>query len=161
MGLALVGLLSYTACTAEKTAMKTDEPSNAVASAPAAPKIVDGVFASSDHLLPVYFDLSQSKLTEKSAETVRANAEWLKAQPPYLVRVVGYADSRGSARKNQRLAERRALTVRDAYLALGLPKERISIAARGAEEPACQPLTEECLSQSRRSETFIEDKTRT
>lgn len=167
LGLAMVGLLSYTACTAEKTSMKNQEISAVPAATPdlsqvqavkEASKIVDGVFAASDHLQPVYFDLNKSILSGGAMETVKANAEWLKSQPPFLVRIIGYADSRGSARKNERLAERRAMAVRDAYVSLGLSKDRLSIAGRGAEEPACQPTTEECLSKSRRSETLIEDK---
>ena len=167
LGLAMVGFLSYTACTAEKAAMKDQDVSAAPARTPdlsqvqavkEAPKIVDGVFAVSDHLQPVYFDLNKSTLSVSAMETAKANAEWLKSQPPFLVRIIGYADSRGSARKNERLAVRRAIAVQEAYAANGLPKERLSIAGRGAEEPACQPTTEECLSKSRRSETLIEDK---
>ena len=123
-----------------------------------APKLVDGVFASSDHLQAVYFDLNQSKLSEREMEVVRSNAEWLKVQPPFLIRIIGYADNRGSMKKNGRLAALRAKTVRDAYVALGLPQERLSIVGHAVEDPACQPLTEDCLSKSRRSDTLLEDK---
>jgi peptidoglycan-associated lipoprotein len=129
-----------------------------VQAVPETPKKVDGIFAASDHLQPVYFELNKSTLSGSALETAKTNAEWLKSQPPFLVRIIGYADSRGSTRKNERLAERRAMAVRDAYVSLGLSKDRLSIAGRGAEEPACQPTTEECLSKSRRSETWIEDK---
>jgi len=84
----------------------------------------------------------------------KANAEWIKAQPPYLIRLMGFADTRGSIKKNERLAERRARAVRDAYVNLGIPKERLSILTRGPEEPACQPVTEDCLAKSRRTETW-------
>jgi len=167
LGLGLVGLLSYTACTAEKAAMKDRDISAVPVTNPElaqnqavqpVPKMVDGVFATNDHLQPVYFELNQSKLSGNAVERVKSNAEWLNGQPPFLIRIVGYADSRGSIKKNERLAERRAIAVRDAYVALGLPKERFSIAGRGAEEPACSPTTEDCLSQSRRSDTLIEEK---
>ena len=92
-------------------------------------------------------------------EKVKTNVEWLKTQPPYLIRLVGFADTRGSMKKNQRLAERRAMTVDDAYVTLGIPKERISIITRGAEDPTCQPMTEDCLAKSRRTETLMENKT--
>jgi outer membrane protein OmpA-like peptidoglycan-associated protein len=167
LGLAMVGLLSYPACTAEKTTMKNSDLSAAPAAktdppqaqaTPVAPKVVDGVFASCDQLQPVYFELNQSRLSDAAMEIAKSNAEWLKNQPPFLVRIVGYADSRGSTKKNDRLAERRALAVRDAYVALGLSKDRFSLASRGAETPLCTPTTEDCLSKSRRSETLIEEK---
>ena len=158
LGFAFVGLLSYAACTAEKTSMKSQETvsSPVVKSEPA--KLFEGVFAASDHLLTVYFDLNKSTLSEGAAEALKANAEWLKTQPPFLIRVVGYADNRGSQKKNERIAQRRAQAVRDAYLALGLAKDRISITGRGTEDAACEPVTEECLSKSRRTDTLIEDK---
>jgi len=153
LGLAIVGLLSYTACTAEKTEMRNQE-----VNAKQMPKLMDGVFATDDHLAAVYFDLNKSKMTDTAMETVKANAEWLKNQPPFLIRLVGFADSRGSLKKNERLAERRANALRDAYVAVGIAKERMTIVTRGAEEPACQPITEDCLSKSRRTETLLEDK---
>jgi outer membrane protein OmpA-like peptidoglycan-associated protein len=154
LALAVVGLLSYTACTAEKTETRTQESKVMQTS----PKLVDGVFATDDHLQPVYFELNKSKLSDSAMEVVKANAEWLNTQPPYLIRLVGVADLRGSLKKNQRLAERRANALLEAYAALGIPKERLSIVTSGAEEPTCQPVTEDCLAKSRRTETWMEDK---
>jgi outer membrane protein OmpA-like peptidoglycan-associated protein len=156
LGLALVGLLSYAACTAEKSEMKPQDTSSIPADMP---KLVDGVFATQEHLKPVYFELNQSKLTEKEMEVVKENAEWLKSQPPFLVRIIGFTDTRGSMKKNERLAALRAKTVSDSYIALGISKERLSIVGRSKDDLTCQPLTEDCLSKSRRTETLIEEKT--
>lgn len=158
LGLAIVGLLSYAACTAEKSSMKSEDSVRAPVAQTEVSRHGEGVFAANDHLLPVYFDLNRSTLSEGALQAVKANAEWLKSQPPFLIRVVGYADARGSTKKNDRLAERRAQAIRDGYLSFGLSKERISMIGRGAEDPTCLPLTEECLSKSRRTDTLIEDK---
>jgi len=168
LALAAVGLLSYAACTAEKMDIKTKEKDTMnttdktdikkVETVKQMPKLVEGVFATDDHLQPVFFDLNKSKLSDTAMETVKSNAEWLKTQPPYLIRILGYADSRGSMKKNERLAERRAMTLSDAYVAMGISKERLSIVTRGAEEATCQPVTEDCLAKSRRTETLMEDK---
>ena len=48
--------------------------------------------------------------------------------------------------------------MREAYVAQWIAKERISIITRGAEAPACEPVNEDCLAKSRRSETLIENK---
>jgi outer membrane protein OmpA-like peptidoglycan-associated protein len=166
LALAAIGLLSYAACTAEKTSMKNDPVSSVSMPKPEVmtqtvkegPKLVDGIYATDDHLMPVYFELNKSKISDKEMETVKTNAEWLKGQPPFLVRIVGFADQRGSMKKNERLAERRAMFLRDTYVELGITKDRISIVTRGAETPACQPVTEDCLAKSRRTETLLEDK---
>ena len=166
LGLAAAGLLSYAACTAEKTAMKGPDVTTTVVKSDIpkdstikeVPKLVDGVFATSDHLQTVYFDLGKSKLSDAGLETVKGNMEWLKTQPPFLIRIIGYSDSRGSTKKNERLASRRAMSVMDEYVSMGLPKERISFIGRGEEDASCKPMTEECLTKSRRSETLIEEK---
>jgi len=164
LALAAIGLLSYAACTADKADTKVGSipPVTKVASidpvVKQAPRMVDGVFATDEHLETVYFDLNKSKLSDSSMEIVKTNAEWLKTQPPFLVRILGYADPRGSLKKNERLAEKRANSLKDAYIALGISGERISVVTRGAEEVDCKPLTEDCLAKSRRTETLMEDK---
>jgi outer membrane protein OmpA-like peptidoglycan-associated protein len=170
LGLAAAGILSCAACTADKTSIKPPE----VASAPAVkeetkvapsprlavvpPVVSDGVFAADERLASVYFDLNRSRLNDGALDVVKKNAEWLKSQPPFLIRVVGYADARGSARKNERLAAHRALRVREAYASMGIPEDRIFIDGRVMPVSECPGLTEECLSQSRRADTLIEEK---
>ena len=102
--------------------------------------------------------LNKSKLSDGAMDIVKTNAEWLKSQPPFLIRILGYADQRGSLKKNERLAEKRANSLKDAYITMGIAKERISVVTRGAEEVACRPITEDCLAKSRRTETLMEEK---
>lgn len=153
---AVLAWMPCIACTAEKTSMKSQE----VAQSPSVATVAsaEGVFAETESLQPVYFDLNRSTLNDAAKETIQKNAEWLKGQPPFLLRVVGYADARGSAKRNGRLAERRAAHVREAYAALGIPKERILISAHPTEPSDCPGLMEDCLARSRRSDTLIEDK---
>lgn len=119
---------------------------------------LDQPFVSNDNLQTVYFDLSKSQLDEKAMDQLKKNADWLGKNTPYMIEITGYTDNRGSSKKNHWLAERRAIQVRDAYVALGIPKNRMLVKAIGEEGPACANLTEECLSQSRRAETLIENK---
>jgi peptidoglycan-associated lipoprotein len=106
----------------------------------------------------VYFDIGTSKLDDKAMDTLKKNADWLKQNTPFMIEVDGYADTRGSTRKNHWVAERRAVSVRDYYASLGIPKNRILIKGMGEEQPTCAQMTEECLAQSRRGETLIENK---
>jgi peptidoglycan-associated lipoprotein len=141
--------------TAQPPAGSPSVPSPAAANASAA----NGYFVANENLKPVYFELSQSRLNETAMATIKENAVWLDQNPPLLLEIVGYADSRGSSKRNQTLAERRATHVRDAYASLGIPKERFTLTALGAEAQDCKEMSETCLQQSRRTETRIENKT--
>lgn len=119
---------------------------------------VSGGFVASAELKPVYFAMGSSKLTEEAKTVIQENAHWLKAQPPYLVQITGVADSRGGFARNRTLAERRALNVKNAYLAEGLPEQRLQIATIGEDPSQCTEMTEDCLQLSRRADTFLEEK---
>jgi outer membrane protein OmpA-like peptidoglycan-associated protein len=117
-----------------------------------------GAFVASQNLKPVYFEFNKSKLSDDVLATVKDNADWIKSQPPFLVKVIGISDPRGSTMRNKTLAERRALKLKEAYVAQGIPAERIQLAAIAEDGETCLPMTEECLKLSRRAETQIESK---
>lgn len=117
-----------------------------------------GSFSTNENLKTVFFALNSSKITEEGETELQKNAEWLQQNPPMLLQIAGYSDSRGSLIRNKTLAERRALKVKEFYVSKGIPKERIIVLTQGAEAPTCEKVTEECLAQSRRVETFIESK---
>lgn len=158
---AITMLMAGVGCSVEKTTMKMQDPMtpNLTTTVPEPKPIkLEGIFASHESLEPIYFELNKSKLNDKSMDVMKKNMEWLKTQPPFLIRVIGYADGRGSASKNERLAKRRALEVRQAYVNGGIPVERISVVFKTPELSECTSLTEECLSENRKVETFIESK---
>jgi outer membrane protein OmpA-like peptidoglycan-associated protein len=51
------------------------------------------------------------------------------------VLIVGHADLKGTEEYNDELSRRRALAIREALLAVGVPAVRIELAARGKREP--------------------------
>ena len=63
-------------------------------------------------------------------------AAWTHAHPDGLVVLDGHADSSGSPAGNLRISMRRAETVRDALVALGVDPDRIVIAAYGDAAPS-------------------------
>jgi len=171
----LVSLVAGTGCTHEQVAQSTPqvtegsqppalsaENKTSLSPQPSEPagKAVpsDRPFVSNDNLQPVYFEIGTSKLDDKAMETLKKNAEWLSQNTPFMIEVDGYADTRGSARRNHWVAEQRALQVRTYYASLGIPKNRILIKGIGEVQPTCAQMTEECLAQSRRSDTLVENK---
>lgn len=83
----------------------------------------------------VFFEFDQVVLTPESArEFDNIKREIAMRVAPEVV-VVGHADLMGTETYNDDLSRRRALAVREALLAVGVPRVRIDLAARGKREP--------------------------
>lgn len=66
------------------------------------------------------------------------------------IKVVGHTDSRGSVAYNQALSERRATTVRNYLVQLGIPAGIISASGEGELNPVASNDTDEGRQQNRR-----------
>ncbi len=66
------------------------------------------------------------------------------------VKVVGHTDSRGSTAYNQRLSERRAASVRNYLVQMGIPANMISAYGEGEMNPVASNATREGRQQNRR-----------
>ena len=101
-------------------------------------------------LADVFFGYDSVELTEASRSTLQKHLQWLNRWTSTRVMVEGHADPRGTDEYNLALAERRARTVRDYLVSLGLVADRITIVSKGEEQPVCQEETEACWQQNRR-----------
>ncbi len=101
-------------------------------------------------LAPVYFELDQSELLPAGQATLQRNAEWMQRWTSTTVLVEGHCDERGTNEYNLALGERRAASVRDYLVSLGVAAGRIQTTSRGEESPFCMESTEGCWSQNRR-----------
>lgn len=99
------------------------------------------------------FDYDQAGLGEDTRAILKANAEWLKANPKVEIQVQGHCDERGTLAYNLALGQRRAQAVRDYYRALGISMRRMSTISFGREQPICTESTEDCWRMNRRAET--------
>ena len=70
----------------------------------------------------------------------------------------GHCDSRGSSEYNLGLGSRRAQSVKDYLVNLGVPAGRIAIVSKGKEQPFCNDETENCWAQNRRGHNIITAK---
>jgi peptidoglycan-associated lipoprotein len=98
----------------------------------------------------VFFDYDQYNIRADQRGTVEALAAWLDANPPVTMTVEGHADERGTREYNLALAERRANSVRDYLVALGINPARLSTVSFGEERPAVLGSTESAWAQNRR-----------
>ncbi len=85
-------------------------------------------------LMRVNFEYDQYVLTADARETLKHDAMYLKAKGS-RVQIEGHCDERGSDEYNLALGEKRALTVKNYLVSLGVPAERMSIISYGEEIP--------------------------
>lgn len=84
----------------------------------------------------VYFGFDQSEVDAEDRAALEQHAEYLLENPRTAIIVAGHADNRGPKAYNQHLSELRAKRVAGVLIELGVPEERITIQALGAEDPA-------------------------
>jgi peptidoglycan-associated lipoprotein len=105
-------------------------------------------------LKTIFFDFNSSTLSDSGRTTLEENATFLKMTEAVDIQIEGHADERGGHQYNLALGERRARTVKDYMVALGVNESRISIISYGKEKPTSFGHDEESWSQNRRA-TFV------
>jgi len=106
-------------------------------------------------LLTVRFEFNETSLTDSARQTLAANADCLESQTATRVQLVGHADERGSTLYNLSLGQRRADSVRQYLVNLGIDEGRLSTLSYGEERPEMQGQTEQAWSLNRRVEFVV------
>jgi peptidoglycan-associated lipoprotein len=84
-------------------------------------------------------------------DALRADAQWLQQHPDIRFYLFGHADWRGSILYNLLLSRRRAETVKQELVGMGIAPDRIVIPVGwGKLSPTCAEQTESCFQQNRR-----------
>ncbi len=108
--------------------------------------------AAAEGLQPVYFDFDKSFIRDDARSVMKANAEWLKANPKVKIKIEGNCDERGTREYNQALGQRRAASAKKYLTDMGISGKRISLISYGKEKPACTEHDEECWQKNRRDD---------
>jgi peptidoglycan-associated lipoprotein len=103
-------------------------------------------------LQPIYFDFDRSFVRDDAKAVMKANAEWLKANPKVKIRIEGNCDERGANEYNQALGQRRASSAKKYLTDLGISAKRILLISYGKEKPVCRASTEDCWQKNRRDD---------
>ena len=99
----------------------------------------------------IFFDYDKAALTGAARATLKANADWIRANPNYTIQIEGHTDSRGSTEYNLSLGERRAKSVRTYLESLGVESRRLTVLSYGEEKPLAQGDSEAAWSKNRRA----------
>ncbi len=98
----------------------------------------------------IFFDYDKSDLSPEARATVEALAAWMSSYPATTIGIEGHCDERGTREYNLALGERRASSVHDYLVALGVAPNRLSTISYGRERPAVLGSNEEFWTQNRR-----------
>lgn len=103
-------------------------------------------------LVPVLFEYDSTAIVACSISALHALREHLDEHPSIRVlEIEGHADARGSTEHNAQLSRARAEAIRDWLVAHGIAPARLTIAARGEDEPIETSEDDASLQQNRRA----------
>jgi peptidoglycan-associated lipoprotein len=103
-------------------------------------------------LKTIYFAYDSYELSSGAIESIEENAELLKSDPTYFLRLEGHCDDRGSDEYNLSLGEKRAMSVMNYLASLGIDKSRLTIVSYGEEMPVANGRDEASWAKNRRVE---------
>ncbi|TNE36362.1 MAG: peptidoglycan-associated lipoprotein Pal [Alphaproteobacteria bacterium] len=113
---------------------------------------LDAVGARGDH---VYFAFNRYDLNGQAQAALGQQAAWLMQNPSATVRVAGNCDERGTREYNLALGARRANSVKDYLVSLGVDPSRVETISYGKERPECIASNEECWAINRNGVTSV------
>jgi outer membrane protein OmpA-like peptidoglycan-associated protein len=108
----------------------------------------------------VFFDWDKYNLTPEAQQIVQAAAEAARKDGYARIVVTGHTDTSGSAEYNEGLSMRRAESVRQALVDLGLPADQITTRALGETSPLVPTGDGVREPQNRRAEIDIDTRGR-
>jgi peptidoglycan-associated lipoprotein len=103
----------------------------------------------------VYFDFDKSAIKSDQKPNVAVVADYLKSKPDTKLAIEGHCDERGTEEYNRALGERRALSVREMLLNLGISSERVITRSFGEDKPADTEHNDAAWSKNRRAEFIL------
>jgi peptidoglycan-associated lipoprotein len=99
----------------------------------------------------VNFEFDKAALTAATKQKLQGNVDWMKSNANVNIQIEGHCDSRGSIEYNLSLGQRRAQTVKDYMVSLGVSGSRLSIISYGKEKLLDNGDTEAAHTKNRRA----------
>ncbi len=104
----------------------------------------------------IFFDFDRYAIRSDAVPMLEANARILKNEHQDAdVLIEGHCDERGTVEYNLELGKRRAQSVKDYLVDLGVQESRIRIVSYGKERPFCTESEPSCWAQNRRGHFLL------
>jgi len=145
-----VGTLYWMQPRTEEAAAGTPVPSASTPGETPRPKATTPTLEGAVVHADVYFDFKSARLRADAAKMLQDKAATMKSTETWAVLVTGYADRQGPAVYNKVLAQRRADTVKQFLVELGVPESSVKVVALGPEAALCDDPGKECQQLNRR-----------
>jgi len=104
----------------------------------------------------VFFAYDSYDLAPEARDTLNRQAEWLNRYPNVSITIEGHADERGTREYNIALGDRRATSVKNYLVSMGVDGSRINTISYGKERPAVIGSDPAAWAQNRRSVTVVQ-----
>lgn len=104
----------------------------------------------------VFFAYDSSDLAPEARDTLNRQVEWLNRYPNLQITVEGHSDERGTREYNLALGERRATSVKNYLVSMGVPASRVNTISYGKERPAVVGDDAASWAQNRRGVTTVQ-----
>ena len=105
----------------------------------------------------VFFEMDQSTLNSDAKTLLSSQAQWLISNIDYNVVLEGHADEQGTREYNLALGARRANSVKEYLVSLGVSGDRLQTVSYGKERPIEICSAESCYSQNRRAVSVLDN----
>tara|TARA_Y100001970_G_scaffold260448_1_gene342541 strand:- start:3545 stop:4078 length:534 start_codon:yes stop_codon:yes gene_type:complete len=103
----------------------------------------------------VFFNYDSAELDSDAQELLQDQVAWLKQHSSVSVIIEGHCDERGTREYNLALGEKRAQSVKNYLINLGISSDRVSTISYGKERPAVVGSNDGAWAQNRRSVTIV------
>ena len=103
----------------------------------------------------VFFNYDSAELDTDAQELLQDQVAWLKQYSDVSVIIEGHCDERGTREYNLALGEKRAQSVKNYLINLGISADRVSKISYGKERPAVVGSNDGAWAQNRRSVTIV------
>ncbi|SHH20224.1 OmpA family protein [Flavobacterium defluvii] len=111
---------------------------------------------------PIYFDYNMWYIRKESKVVLGRVVELMKKYPGMVIEIGSHTDSRGNAKFNEQLSQKRANSTREFLIQSGIDAKRVSAKGYGESVPIIKCKTDEACSEedhelNRRSEFVIKN----
>jgi peptidoglycan-associated lipoprotein len=160
--LVCVSIMALTGCGKKSetdTALKVEETNKeamgAEESLDSKPALGINEGRTTEGMLPVYFNFDASDIKSDQVARIEVNADFMRSNPNYNIRIEGNCDPRGTNEYNMALGERRALSAKKYLVNRGIDEARLNTVSYGEERILLHGHDELSWAQNRRDDFVV------
>ena len=103
----------------------------------------------------IHFAFNSSVLSDQARQILNSKADYLRTNPDIMITIEGHCDDRGTDAYNTALGERRAESVKNFLVDLGIGTNRLNTVSYGEEQPITMGHNEASWARNRRAQFVI------